>query len=222
MKHILFLSAMMFSAAAFAQNNNDWPNFKKYAVQNEQPGMNTAKKKRVVFMGDSITEFWKSNDSAFFHDNNYVDRGISGQTTSQMLLRFRDDVIALKPHTVVILAGINDIAENTGPITLEHIAGNIISMCELARAHKIKVVLCSVLPANTFPWRKEILPAEKVIQLNVLLRSYAAENKIPYVDYYTAMVDDQKGLGTNYSGDGVHPNLAGYKVMENVLQPYLK
>jgi len=148
-------------------------------------------------MGDSITEFWKVNDGAFFNSNPFIDRGISGQTTPQMVLRFRQDVIDLKPSVVVILAGINDIAENTGPITLDQIMGNIISMVELAKANNIKVVLCSVLPANQFNWNPKIKPAEKVIALNEMIQNYATKNNITYVDYYTAMVDDQKGLQKN-------------------------
>ena len=194
--------------------NNDWANLNKYASENQSL---TPTAKSVVFMGDSITEFWKVNDTTFFTENPFIDRGISGQTTPQMLLRFRQDVINLKPETVVILAGINDIAENTGPITIDQIMGNIISMVELAKANKIKVVLCSVLPANNFYWNPKLKPANKVIELNLLLKNYAKANKISYVDYYNAMVDNEKGLLKKYGEDGVHPNLEGYKVMETLL-----
>lgn len=201
---------------SFCQNtmNNDWANLNKYASENQNL---TPTAKSVVFMGDSITEFWKVNDTAFFTENPFIDRGISGQTTPQMLLRFREDVINLKPETVVILAGINDIAENTGPITIDQIMGNIISMVELAKANKIKVVLCSVLPANNFYWNPKLKPADKVIELNLLLKNYAKANKISYVDYYNAMVDNEKGLLKKYGEDGVHPNLEGYKLMETLL-----
>lgn len=201
---------------SFCQNNmnNDWANLNKYASENQSL---TPTAKSVVFMGDSITEFWKVNDAAFFTENPFIDRGISGQTTPQMLLRFRQDVINLKSETVVILAGINDIAENTGPITIDQIMGNIISMVELAKANKIKVVLCSVLPANNFYWNPKLKPADKVIELNLLLKNYAKANKISYVDYYNAMVDNEKGLLKKYGEDGVHPNLEGYKVMETLL-----
>ena len=165
-------------------------------------------------MGNSITEGWKYTDSGFFAGRPYFDRGISGQTTPQMLVRFREDVISLKPSVVVILAGINDIAENTGPIKLENTFGNIQSMAELARQAHIKVVISSVLPANHFPWRPSIIPTEKVIQLNKLLKEYADANGIVYLDYYSAMVDAEKGLPANLSHDGVHPTLAGYKIME--------
>lgn len=217
MKYIHLLFLLIPLQTIYCQEvamNKDWANLKKYNSENKTI---TPTSKKAVLMGDSITEFWKENDTAFFSDNNLLDRGISGQTTPQMLLRFRQDVINLKPSTVVILAGINDIAENTGPITLEQIMGNIISMVELAKANKIDVVLCSVLPANAFPWNKKILPADKVIELNKMISSYAKSNKINYVDYYSAMVDENKGLQKKYGDDGVHPNLEGYKVMEELL-----
>ena len=130
-----------------------------------------------------------------------------------MLLRFRQDVISLKPEMVVILAGINDIAENTGPISLENILGNIISMAELAKANNIKVVLSSVLPANKFPWRPDLQPAEKVIELNKMLEKYSRDNNLAYIDYYSKMADSQKGLDAKFTNDGVHPTLSGYKIM---------
>lgn len=194
--------------------NKDWPNLNKYAKENSQ----LATTNTVVFMGDSITEFWKVNDESYFNSNSYINRGISGQTTPQMLLRFRQDVIELNPSVVVILAGINDIAENTGPISIESIMENIISMVELAKANKIKVILCTVLPANHFNWNPKLEPADKVIALNHLISTYAKKNKITCVDYYAAMVDDEKGLPIIYSADGVHPNLEGYKVMEVLVQ----
>lgn len=171
-------------------------------------------KNRVVFMGNSITEGWMRADSAFFTDNNYVDRGISGQTTPQMVLRFRQDVIDLKPAAVVILAGINDIAQNTGPITPEETFGNIVSMAELARANNIKVVISSILPAFDFPWRPGMEPAPKVISLNKMLKEYADKNNLVYLDYFTAMKDERNGLPKSLSLDEVHPTLAGYKIME--------
>ena len=200
----------------------DWPNLNRYAAENAALPAPAKGEKRVVFMGNSITEGWIKANSAFFHRNPYIDRGISGQTTPQMLLRFRNDVIALQPKAVVILAGINDIAENTGPIALKDVAANIFSMAELAKAHQIKVFICSVLPANKFPWRKEILPAQKVIELNKMLKDYCQKNKITYVDYYSRMVNDQNGLDEKLGYDGVHPNAAGYKVMEAIIQPLLK
>jgi lysophospholipase L1-like esterase len=200
----------------------DWANLSKYASDNKMLGTPGTKEKRVVFMGNSITEGWKMTDSIFFAGRPYIDRGISGQTTPQMLIRFRPDVIELKPAVVVILAGINDIAENNGPISLEAVLGNIVSMIQLAQANNIKLVMCSVLPANRFPWRPSILPADKVIALNKMLKDYATQNKIVYVDYYSAMVDDEKGLPKKYAEDGVHPTLEGYKLMEGLVEEGIK
>jgi len=195
----------------------DWPNLKKYAQENQDLAT-INDEGRVVFMGNSITELWKNIDSSFFQNKPYVNRGIGGQTTSQMLLRFRQDVINLKPEIVVILAGINDIAENTGPISLENIFGNIVSMAELAKVNNIKVVLSSVLPANKFPWRPDLQPAEKVAQLNAMIKKYCQENNNIYIDYYSKMLDNQKGLDIKFTNDGVHPTLAGYKIMEPLLE----
>ena len=198
----------------------DWPNLNKYAIENKNLS-NVSNQDRIVLMGDSITEFWKTTDNTFFQNTTLINRGISGQTTSQMLLRFRQDAINLKPEIIVILAGINDIAENTGPISLENILGNILSMAELAKTNNIKIVLSSVLPANKFPWRPDLQPAEKVIELNAMIEKYCQENKIPYIDYYSKMVDNQKGLDAKFTNDGVHPTLAGYKIMEPLLKEAL-
>jgi acyl-CoA thioesterase I len=175
---------------------------------------------RVVFMGDSITEAWGMKATAtspargeFFPGKPYLNRGISGQTSPQMLVRFRQDVIDLKPAVVVILAGTNDVAENTGKMTLEETLGNLNSMVELARASKIRPVLCSVLPASDFRWHTGLAPAPKIQALNALVKDYAAKNNIVYVDYYSPMVNSQGGLKTELSPDGVHPNAAGYAIM---------
>jgi acetyl esterase/lipase/lysophospholipase L1-like esterase len=196
----------------------DWPGIGRYADQNSKTPPPANGKIRVVYMGDSITDFWINNDSTFFKSNSYIDRGISGQTTGQMLVRFREDVISLKPKVVVILAGINDIAENNGPSKPEDTFGNIVSMAELAKANHIKVVISSILPANRFPWRPTITPTEKVISLNQMLKAYAVKNNIVYLDYYLAMVDNEKGLPANLAKDGVHPTLEGYKMMEPLAQ----
>ncbi len=198
-------------SAAQAQ---DWAGIGRYEKANSSVPPPAKGEKRVVWMGDSITDFWINNDSLFFAGKPYFDRGISGQTTGQMLLRFRQDVINLKPGVVVILAGINDIAENNGPSKLEDVFGNIVSMAELARANGINVVLSSVLPAAAFPWRPSINPVPKVKALNELLKAYAAKNNLVYLDYFTAMRDEKSGLPANLSKDGVHPNGEGYKVME--------
>ncbi len=192
----------------------DWANIKKYEKANSQIVPPVKGEKRVVWMGDSITDFWINNDSSFFSGKPYYDRGISGQTTGQMLVRFRQDVINLQPSVVIILAGINDIAENNGPSKLEDMFGNLVSMTELAKAAGIKVVLSSVLPASSLPWRASINPVPKVAVLNEMIKTYAGKNNIVYLDYFTAMADEKSGLPLALSKDGVHPNLEGYKVME--------
>ena len=167
-------------------------------------------------MGDSITEGWKIEES--FPGKPYINRGISGQTTPQMLVRFRQDVVALKPNVVVILAGINDIAGNTGPETLEQIEDNLASMAELATANHIRVVMCSVLPAYDFPWQPGMTPAPKVVALNAWIKSRAAEKGYEYVDYYLAMKDERGGLPASLSKDGVHPLPAGYAIMAPLVE----
>lgn len=196
----------------------DWAYLNKYKTDNEQILVPTSGEKRIVFFGDSITEGWKTIHPDFFVGKSYINRGINGQTTSQMLLRFRPDVIELKPKIVVILAGGNDIAENTGPTTPERILGNIISMCELAKVNNIKVALCSILPANDFPWKRGMEAAHKIEALNEMIFKYAKANDIAYADYYSAMADERKGLKSIYSEDGVHPNKEGYLVMEPIVE----
>nr|WP_288836864.1 SGNH/GDSL hydrolase family protein [uncultured Flavobacterium sp.] len=196
----------------------DWPYLAKYQQENALLPLPVNAENRVVFLGDSITEFWSKEQPSFFQNKSYINRGISGQTTLQMLLRFRADVIALHPKIVIILAGGNDIAGNTGASTTKMITDNIYSMIELAHVHNIKVILCSVLPANFFYWNPKEKPAERIIELNQLLENYALVNKIPFVDYYSAMVDDQKGLKTEFSEDRVHPNKAGYGIMSPLIE----
>ena len=197
----------------------DWAHLKKFEKQNEKL-KRIDESNRVVFMGNSITEGWSNFDKDFFINNPFVNRGISGQTTPQMLIRFRPDVVNLNPKAVVILAGINDIAGNTGPMSLENIAENIISMAEIAKANNIKVYICSTLPAIDFLWSPGLEPAPKVIKLNTILKDYCTKNNITYVDYYSSMVDDEGGLKVpeyTAANDLVHPNLAGYKVMEKII-----
>ena len=175
---------------------------------------------RVVFMGDSITEGWGTKGTPGFFDNDkMVERGISGEVTAQMVLRFRRDVIDLKPKTVVILCGCNDIALNQGEYNEDYTFGNIVTMVQLAKANKIKPIVCSVLPAAAFPWRPEVKDApEKVASLNARLRAYCAKNRIKYVDYFPAMVaSDGFSLNPNYTNDGIHPTLPGYEVMESII-----
>ncbi|OYX84894.1 MAG: acylhydrolase [Flavobacteriales bacterium 32-34-25] len=196
----------------------DWPYLAKYQQENAALPFPKPDENRVVFLGDSITEFWSNKHSFFSENKAYINRGISGQTTPQMLLRFRADVIELKPKIVVILAGGNDIAGNTGAATTEMITNNIFSMVELAQVHHIKVILCSVLPANFFYWNPKEKPAERIIELNILLENYAIANKIAFVNYYSAMVDNQKGLKDDFSEDRVHPNTAGYEIMSPLIE----
>ena len=197
----------------------DWAHLKKYEQSNSEL-KNINDPNRVVFMGNSITEGWSFLDKDFFINNSFVNRGIGGQTTPQMLIRFKPDVVNLNPKAVVILAGINDIAENTGPVTIENIAENIISMAEIAKANEIKVFICSTLPAIDFPWSPGMEPGPKVIKLNSILKNYCDSNNIPYVDYFSAMSDKKGGLKVpeyTTADDLVHPNLAGYKVMGKII-----
>jgi acyl-CoA thioesterase I len=197
----------------------DWPWLGRFKEADVALGPPAAGENRVVFMGDSITQGWQIEDAqGYFPGKPYINRGISGQTTPQMVLRFRQDVIDLKPKVVVILAGINDIAGNTGPETLEEIEGNLTSMAELAAANNIRVVLCSVMPAFDFPWRPGLTPAPKVLALNVWIKSYAQEKGYVYVDYHTAMKDERDGLPAALSHDGVHPLPAGYAVMAPLVE----
>ncbi|MGH9741977.1 MAG: SGNH/GDSL hydrolase family protein [Candidatus Acidiferrum sp.] len=207
------------------QRYRDWGYLAKFREADRDLRAPAAEVVRVVFMGDSITEGWgmkgvngAPDRGVFFPGKPYVNRGISGQTSPQMLVRFRQDVIDLKPKVVLILAGTNDIAENTGKMTLEETEGNIESMNELARANGIRTVLCSVLPSTEFWWHKGLEPASKIRALNVWIKDYAGKKGLVYVDYYAPMVNSQGGLKKELSPDGVHPNAAGYAVMAPVAE----
>ena len=191
---------------------NDFGQLARYRDANAQLAPPAPAEDRVVFYGDSITDGWHLD--TYFPGKPYVNRGISGQTTPQMLVRFRQDVIALHPKLVVILAGTNDIAGNTGPTTPEAIEDNFKSMAELARANGIGVIFSSILPAYDYPWKPGMQPVEKIAALNAWLKNYAETNSGIYLDYYTAMQDERHGLPAKLSGDGVHPNPAGYAVMQ--------
>jgi lysophospholipase L1-like esterase len=204
------------------QFHNDWANLGRFRDDNKKIGLPAPGEVRVVFMGNSITEGWSRLDSGFFAGRPFINRGISGQTTPQMLIRFKPDVVNLKAEVVVILAGINDIAGNTGPSTLEMIQDNLSSMVEIAQANGIRDILSSVLPAFDFPWRPGMEPAEKVVKLNGWIKSYAGTHNCIYLDYFTPMADEKNGLKKEYTQDGVHPNLAGYKVMEPLAEEAMK
>jgi lysophospholipase L1-like esterase len=219
LKLAVVLLSVMLASTTFAQ---DWANTSRFKEDNAKLAPPAKGENRVVFMGNSITEGWIRTHPDFFAGKPYVNRGISGQTTPQMLVRFRPDVINLKPALVVILAGTNDIAGNTGPSTLEMIMDNLISMAELAKANNIKVVLSSVLPAFDYPWKPGLQPAEKIASLNAMIKSYADKNGIVYLDYFSSMADERKGLKKELSGDGVHPNDAGYQVMEPLAESAIK
>ncbi len=205
-------------------NLQDWANLNKYQKNNEEL-KEIIEPNRVVFMGNSITEGWSFFNKNFFIENPFVNRGISGQTTPQMLIRFKSDVVNLSPKSVVILAGINDIAGNTGPISIENTAENIISMAEIALANNIRVFICSTLPALDFPWSPGLNPSSKVIKLNKILKDYCKNKNLEYVDYYSFMSDENGGLKVpeyTSADDLVHPNKAGYNVMEKIILKVLK
>ena len=191
----------------------DWPELARYRAANAALPSPASGENRVVFMGDSITDAWGTRGQPFFPGKPYINRGISGQTTTQMLVRFWPDVIALQPKVVLILAGTNDIAGNTGPSTPEMTEDNLMAMADLATANHIRVVLSSILPAASFPWRPGIDPVDQIRTLNSWIRDYCARKGYVYVDYYSAMVNPKFGMKKSLTIDGVHPNQAGYDVM---------
>lgn len=214
----ILLSLATVCRAQTPDPRTDWANLARYHDVNMTLGAPQPGEHRVVFMGNSITEGWAPYFPSMFPGKPYIGRGISGQTTPQMLVRFRQDVIALKPEVVVILAGTNDIAGNTGPSTLEMIEDNLASMTELAQANGIKVVLSSVLPVYDYPWKPGLTPAPKIVALNAWLRAYARRRHAIYLDYHSAMKDERDGMRKEYSEDGVHPNEAGYRAMAPLAQ----
>ncbi len=197
-------------------NAQDWANVARFKAENELVIENKAPVK-IVFMGNSITEGWKLFDPNFFNSTDYVNRGIGGQTTPQMLIRFKQDVLDLKPKGVVILAGTNDIAGNTGPMSIQEIYNQIESMAGLAALNKIEVFLCSVLPVYDYPWKPGLKPAPKIVALNEMLKTLAGEKNYLYIDYFSEMSDDKNGLKASLGADGVHPNEKGYEIMKRVL-----
>lgn len=202
----------------FKASAQDWANLDRFKEENTELGLPKTNEDRVVFMGNSIIQGWEEYLPEFFDNTNYINRGIGGQTTPQMLIRFRQDVLNLYPKVVLILAGTNDIAGNTGPSTLEMIENNIYSMAELATAHNVEVVLCSVLPVYDYPWQTGLEPAGKIIELNRRIKNYANTHGVVYADFFSPMVDEKNGLKNEYTYDGVHPIRAGYEVMAPIAE----
>lgn len=220
MMRMMLMSFALMVCANMGAQDKDWGNLQRYAQQNAEVRQLPQEQRSVVFMGNSITENWARMRPQFFSSNGYVGRGISGQTSYQFVVRFRQDVIDLQPQVVVINVATNDVAENTGPYDEDRTMGNIMTMVELAQAHDIKVILTSTLPAAKFGWRPQITDAaEKIARLNKRIEAYANEKGITYVDYYAKMVKgEQRALNPAYSKDGVHPTVAGYEVMEPMIK----
>ena len=214
----LILSCMLSFLGLTTINAQDWADLKHFEEANAEVPAIAANEDRVVFMGNSITIGWLNKHPEFFEGKPYINRGISGQTTPQMLIRFRQDVINLHPKVVTILAGTNDIAGNTGASTLEMIIDNIKGMAELAQANGIKVILSSTLPAYDYPWKPGLEPSGKIIELNKMIKEYAHSKGHIYLDYFSTMVDERNGLPKKYALDEVHPTLEGYKVMEPLVE----
>jgi lysophospholipase L1-like esterase len=218
----LILACMLTLLGLSASYSQDWADLNRFKEENSKIPIAIENEDRIVFMGNSITIGWLNNRPEFFEGKPYINRGISGQTTPQMLVRFRQDVINLNPKVVVLLAGTNDIAGNTGPSTLEMIMDNIKGMSEMAYANNIKVILSSTLPAYDYPWKPGLEPSGKIIALNKLIKEYAELNGHIYLDYFSAMVDDRNGLPKKYAHDEVHPTVDGYKVMEPLVEAAIK
>lgn len=223
-KSLLFAFCLLTITNSFAQDaalkkrmDQDWPNLKRYRAENEKIQKETSET-YVVFMGNSITEGWINQHPEFFKKNEFISRGISGQTTPQMLIRFMPDVIELNPKAVVILAGTNDIAGNTGFSSVNMITDNIKAMAQLAEINGIEVILSSILPVYQYPWSPSLEPVTKIMEINTWLKNYAQENNHVYLDYYTAMRDEKRGLPSKLSEDGVHPNSKGYAIMEPLVK----
>ncbi len=224
MKNLILLAFISFQTITmYSQQydpNTDWAFLTKYAQENHQL-ISTKAPINVVFMGNSITEGWSFLDPEFFKQNHFVNRGIGGQTSAQMVIRFYQDVISLKPKVVVILAGINDIAANQGPTTNEMIQHNINAMVDIAQANGLKIILCSILPANRFGWRQSINPTQRVLEMNQWITQFCAEKKIYFCNYVPELSDAEHGLKKELGEDGVHPNLKGYEIMKSILLPII-
>ncbi|WP_420322445.1 SGNH/GDSL hydrolase family protein [Flagellimonas sp.] len=219
---ILFLIVLSFLGFSKTVNAQDWANLQKYQEANSTLPAPAIGENRVVFMGNSITEGWSIANPVFFEGKPYINRGISGQTTPQMLLRFRQDVIALQPKVVLILSGTNDIAGNTGPMTLQQIHYNILSMVELAEANGINPIICSVVPAFDYPWKPGMEPNVKIPELNGMLQKTAKQKGLIYLDYFGSMADERNGLPKALAEDGVHPTKKGYEIMEALAEKAIR
>jgi lysophospholipase L1-like esterase len=233
-KSVLLLPALLLSTALFAQQQkadsvnkttiikedfkDDWADLRHYEAENKTLPPPAPDEKRVVFLGSSIFEFWKTRMPEYFAEHKqYIDRGIAGQISPQLLLRFQQDVINLQPKAVIMLVGSNDIAGTTGHVTNERIMDNIKMMVDLAQLHHIKPILCAYLPVNDYPWRKGLEPAPKIIALNKLIKAYADQQKLTLIDYFTPLVDPvTNGQKPDQTVDGVHPNHAGYIIMAKI------
>jgi lysophospholipase L1-like esterase len=212
-------SVAQYAIQEFERMKVDFGNLAKFKTANKKITAPKPNENRVVFLGNSITEAWANVDSTFFIKNNFIGRGISGQTSVQLLLRFRQDVLSLKPKVVLINIGTNDIAENTGPYDPDFTFGNIQSMAEIAKTNGIKVILSSVLPATNFEWRRSLgNRSAMILELNNRLKTYSEANKIPFIDYHSAMKNEENGMNPDLAEDGVHPTLKGYKIMESLAE----
>lgn len=223
MKRFLFsfLGTLMGVSAMYAQN--DWANFQRYEKDNQAVKALPQEQRKVVFMGNSITQNWASQHPNFFKENGYVGRGISGQTTYQMVLRFYEDVVGLHPKAVVINGGTNDIAQNNHLYVEDRTFQNITIMAQIAKANGIKVILSSITPCEQYVWRKDVTGViEKIQSLNARIREYAKKNKFQYVDYYSTMANERGAMRDGISEEGCHPNSAGYDVMEPLVQAAIK
>ena len=223
MKKVLFVALMAWMAIGTASAQQDWANYRKYEQSNREIKAQPNNGRRVIFFGNSITENWGRNRREFFTDNDYICRGIGGQTSYQLLLRFREDVIALKPKVVVLNGCTNDIAENNHPYVEDRTVGNVASMCEIAKANGVKVILTTVTPCDHYGWKPDIKDVPQKIQhLNERLREYAQQHKILFVDYWTPMADERGHMQKGLTDDGCHPTNAGYAIMEPLIKKAIK
>lgn len=224
MRHSIISLALLFLPLTMQAQSHEFANYQRFAKENTELGKPAKGEKRVVFLGNSITEGWINQHRDYFTSHKYINRGIGGQTSYQFLLRFREDVLNLEPAVLVLNYGTNDIAENTGRYSEDITFGNVISMAELARAHGIQVILCSCLPAKNFGWRPQITDGmQKIRSLNARVKAWAEKNKVQYVDYFTSMLNaDGTGMRQDLTPETVHPNLKGYAIMEGLIEPAIK